>query len=120
MLTREAVDNLIKEALERQGAEHQRAVQEAINRAARGARESSIGPSREEIQRMIDQARRRRRGNTSGPNNEPPNINQAGQLGTTPLAEPFVVKVSRPDRPIHRNISEPWLYSANKSEDLKV
>ena len=120
MLTREAGDNLIKEALERQGAEQQRAVQEAIDRAAREARESSIGPSREEIQRMIDQARRRRRGSTSGPNNDPPNPNQAGQLGTTPSGEPFVVKVSLPDRPIHRHISEPWLYSANKSEDLKA
>ena len=101
MLTREAADNLIKEALERQGAEHQRAVQEAIDRAAREARESSIGPSREEIQWMIDQARRRRRGRTSGLNNETPNLNQAGQLGTTPSGEPFIVKVSLPDRPIH-------------------
>ena len=120
MLTREAADNLIKEALERQGAEHQRAVQEAIDRAAREARESSMGPSRDEIQKMIDQARRRRRGSTSAPNNEPPNLNQAGQIGTTPSGEPFVVKVSLPDRPIHRHISEPWLYSAGKAEDLKA
>ena len=92
MLTREAADNLIKEALERQGAEHQRAVQEAIDRAAREARKSSIGPSREEIQKMIHQARRRRWGSTSGPSNEPTNPNQAGQLGTIPSGEPFVVK----------------------------
>ena len=118
MLPREAADNLINEALEIQGAEHQRAVQEAIDRAAREARESSIGPSREEIQRMIDQARRRRRGSTSGLNNE--TSNQAGLLGTTRSGELFVVKVSLPDRPIHRHISEPWLYSANKSEDLKA
>ena len=51
MLTREAADTLIKEALERQGAEHQQAVQEAIDRAAREARESSTGPTREEIQK---------------------------------------------------------------------
>ena len=84
MLTREAADSLIKEGLERQGAEHQQVVQEAIDRGAREARESEIGPSREEIQRMIYQARRRIQGSTSGPNNEPPNVNQEGQLGTTP------------------------------------
>ena len=100
MLTKEAADNLIKEALERQGAEHQRVVQEAIDRAAREARESSIGPTREEIQRMIDQARRRRQGSTSGPNNKPPNLNQAGQIGTTPSGEPFVSQIA-----LYTNIS---------------
>ena len=31
-----------------------------------------------------------------------------------------MIKISLPGRPSHRHISEPWLYSANKSEDFKA
>ena len=114
MFTEADANELIAAALAKQALENEKALQKAIEEAARQAREESAGPSREEIQRMIEYARRRRQNSII-----PSGAGPAGS-GQMPGGQPIIVRVDMPNRYHRRPASEPWLYARNFSENLRA